>query len=214
MPVDPPRSEALARRSHVRPDVRADIALAATLAAATAALWFALRSPLTFSDGRTFVEMLERGRISSHHVAYPVLARTLHALLAPLGAEARATLEVLNVVGSGLAAGFTYAAARRFGCGRALALAATLLLLATPSVVFFSTHLEVHTLHLAVVAGTLCWLAGVSRDPEARPHALALVASSALLFATHITGALALPALWLAALRSRHGWRRPSASGR
>ena len=102
-----------------------DALLACALLAGGTLAYYLLRSPFWFSDARFFLDLLERDKLASHHVAFPWVVGALRWLLAPFGVTAHTTLELLSALSGGLAMMLTFVAARCLHRSRPLALAAT-----------------------------------------------------------------------------------------
>jgi hypothetical protein len=127
---------------------------------------------------------------SYYNVAWLPAARFVAGLVSfedPLGAP-----HLLSVLCGGVAAGFCFLLCRETGARRGPALTATLLLALSPAVWFFSTTIEVHAVHLMVVAA-VAWVTLIA--PWQRPAlALGLVmALFPLLYWTQQTAVLLGP---------------------
>ncbi|MBL8901295.1 MAG: hypothetical protein JNM84_26955 [Planctomycetes bacterium] len=181
--------------------------LAVGIAAGTAVL-VAWRDahPGLYGDGPLFVELWRQSIwVQAHFLLLP-LAIALRAMLGPLLVLDRAqSIRAVSGLGAVLGAGATQLAAARLA-GPLAALAATLLLLASPALRFYAGAVEVHALALGCVAVACAW---VSRPQPTRRRARAALALSAALCASaHVTLlSAALPLLCLHAEAEREARR-------
>ncbi|HEU4418077.1 MAG TPA: hypothetical protein VFT55_04015 [Planctomycetota bacterium] len=139
---------------------RRDVAIALLLGIATAALYATTRLGRIYgNDGAWLADWFafpERPRYHYHNFLYLPAASCLQAvlpagLLAPAD-DPLAALEVLSQLCGAIGTALTYLCCRRLGAGHWASIAGTGLLAVSPVLWFFSSAIELHTLHFAVVA--------------------------------------------------------------
>ena len=184
--MTPPPVEQVQPRRH-----RRDLAIALLLCLLCAALYSTTRLGRIYgNDGAMFADWFvwpERAQPSYHNVLYLPAARWLKAvlpagLLAPAD-DPLAALEVLSRMCGAVGVALTYLCCRRLGAGPWASVAGTGLLAVSPVLWFFSSAIELHTLHFLVV--TACaWTTLVA--PWRRP-VLATALTASVLWLTYLT---------------------------
>ncbi|TAJ14203.1 MAG: hypothetical protein EPO68_12820 [Planctomycetota bacterium] len=187
----------------------ADVVAALALGACAFALYALSFQHAYWSDGRLLMAWVDAGVQRHYHVGYLPLAHLFARVLEPLsGGDVERPLLWLSASCTALAVAWTYLAARELGVGALAAGLCAGALATAPGTWFYATCVELHAPHLAVAAAATWWCArALQREREgALVPALWFLA----LFATHIGGALWLPALCAVALRreGRFGWPR------
>jgi hypothetical protein len=167
-----------------------DLAIALLLCFASVALCSTTRLGRIYgNDGAWFADWFvfpERAMPNYHNVLYMPAARCLSAvlpagLLAPAGPLA--ALEMLSQLCGGIGVALTYLCCRRLGAGPWASVAGTLLLAVSPVLWFFSSAIEVHTLHFAVV--TACAL--ITLAAPWRRAVLATLLTAAVFWLPYLT---------------------------
>ncbi len=194
-----------AARAPLAPTAR-DWGVAALIALAAGVLYALTFQTRWFGDGPGLARMHASGSTGYYHLLYLPACDVLEGafgLADPFGA-----LRLLSILPAALGAGLVYLVARACAAPPIGALLALALLVLAPSLWFFGTTVEIHTLHFGTVAlvALLTLLA-----PWRRPRlALALVALAfPLLYWTH-QAAFTLGPGWVLLVqfaRARHGTR-------
>lgn len=185
----------------------ADAAAALALAACAFVLYALSFQHSYWSDGRLLMTWVETGVQRHYHVGYLPLAHAYARLLETACGDVERALLWLSASCTALAVGWTFLAARALGTGRFAAALAAGALATAPGVWFYATCVELHAPHLLAAAGATWWCARATRG--ARDGALVPALWFLALFATHVGGALWLPALCTLALRSGERWTWP-----
>ncbi len=169
-----------------------------------------MRQEPYWSDGRGLVEMFSVGQWAYHHILYFPLAHVLKWITSPVfHFNPREVLELLSSGATGVALALTYGATRSSGVGRTASVLGALVFASTPSVWFYATCVEVHPLHLAASAGTLLWVMRASRSRDLERNALVSALFFCLLFGTHVSAVLCMPALVFLTFRGGERWSWP-----
>lgn len=184
---------------------RADLGWAAVLLLASGCVYGATQLDRLYGDGAALLAILAHaphGGANWIHALHVPAARVLLQLSGSTSPSQ--TLLWLSSGGGAVMVAATFLLARRFGARVPEALLCCALLAVTPTVWFFSTVIEVHALHGAVVAAAALVAAAL---PWRHPRRDAWLAAAATLpiFASHQSGALLQPALALTALAA---WQR------
>ena len=170
----------------------------AALFAAALLLYVLTFQVRVYGDGKLFVPWLAhegRSLAATRHPLYLFLGRGLLARFP--GLEPGSVLRWLSAFGAALAVALVWSTARGLGTARRGALVAACLLALAPATWFFATTVELHALHMGMVA-LLLW--ALVRAPWHRPRLAYLIAAVPLplVLASHMSGALLLPG-WLLA---------------
>jgi hypothetical protein len=182
----------------------------AALALAALALYRCTQQSYYYGDGRGLISKANAGIWVDHNLGYFPLVQLARATLTPLlGADAESPMRWLSAGSTALAIGVLAAALRRTGVGLLTTTLVAALIALTPVVWFHATCVEVLAPHLLAASFAFYGLASRAAVDRLRGDALVPALAGALLFASHMSGALWAPALaWIAWRRG--GWVLPA----
>jgi hypothetical protein len=184
------------------------IALAAALLLLV--LYQVLRQHSFWGDARYLMHIVPREGWTYHQLGYLLVARLSYWTLGPLfGGDPEPVLSLLSALCASVSAFLVYFGARTAGCRIASAALTTLLFVLAPSVWFYATSIEIHTLQLVAVCATILWVLRAERDGRLGESALVPTVLLCFLFATHTTSSLWAPALAFLCLRGAGRWSFP-----
>jgi len=186
-----------------------DVRIAGLLAVAGTLLFLASMQTPFWGDGRGLVDRIAEGEWQRHHVFYLPLAHALDSVGGVVGLDVRGSLELFSALMTGFALGLFYLAARWLALPVHAALLGCALLATIPVNWWYATTVEIHALQLAACAGALLWTTRASALGTLGTSALGPAVLLALLTGSHLSGALAAPALALLALFGSGRWAWP-----